>query len=203
MKPEEAMTIETAYTFSKGAFQARSSVFFRKGTNIIDWARYPDSLIWRSMNITELKTMGFTISGSYKLPHPSANSFYLDFIRLSYTFQSSTKQSGEFYSRYAMDYLKHKADLVVNYYLTENISLNLVCSFQDRAGSYTEYESEEELSYNPVLLVSSRLRWKIGWFNIFGEGSNLLNQKYYDYANVPVPGIWLRTGLSVTWHPVK
>jgi len=203
LKPEEAITVETAYTFSKGAFQARSSVFFRKGTDIIDWARYPDSLIWKSKNITELKTMGFSISGSYKPSHPSNNRFYLDMIQLSYTFQSSKKQSGEFYSRYAMDYLKHKADLVVNYYLTGNIYLNLVCSFQDRAGSYTEYESGEELSYDPLLLVNSRISWTIGWIRIFGEATNLLNQKYYDHANVPVPGIWLRAGLSVTWNPVK
>ncbi len=201
LKPEEAITVETSYAYTRGAFRLQGSFFFRKGTDIIDWVRHPDSLLWESMNITELKTMGLRMAGSYHPKHSTRKSFYLDFVRLSYTYQSSNKQSGGFYSRYAMDYLRHKLDFVFNYVLFRDVSFHLTGSFQDRAGTYTSYESGEEMEYPPVFLFNTRLNWKVGWFRFFGEATNLLNQKYYDYGNVPVPGRWLSAGLILKWKP--
>jgi iron complex outermembrane receptor protein len=201
LKPEEALTVETAYTYMRGAFQIRSSVFFRKGMNIIDWVRFPDSFLWESRNITELKTTGISLSGTFQPENILNKSFYLDYLRLSYTYQLSAKQSGDFYSRYVMDYLRHKADLVFKFVLFKGFSIHLTGSFQDRAGTYTSFESGEEMAYSPVFLLNTRLNWKAGWFHFFGEAMNLLNQKYYDYGNVPLPGRWLRAGLIVTWNP--
>lgn len=201
LKPEEALTMEAAYAYRQGAFMIKSSVFYRRGMNIIDWVRYPDSLLWESRNITELKTAGFGFSGIYQPEQHLSKLFYLHYIRLSYTFQSSTKQSSGFYSKYAMDYLRHKADLVFNFVLLRDVSFHLTGSFQDRAGTYTSRDSGEEVKYSPVFLMNTRLNWKVGWFSFFGEATNLLNQKYYDYGNVPVPGRWLRAGLTVTWSP--
>jgi iron complex outermembrane receptor protein len=201
LKPEEALTMETAYTYSKSTFQIRSSVFFRKGMNIIDWVRYPDSLLWESRNITELITTGFSLSGTFQPENTLNKSFYLDYLRLSYTYQLSAKQNGDFYSRYAMDYLRHKADMVFKFVLFKDFSINLTGSFQDRAGTYTSFESGEEMVYSPVFLLNIKLNWEVGCFHFFGETMNTLNQKYYDYGNVPLPGRWLRAGLIVTWNP--
>ena len=63
----------------------------------------------------------------------------------------------------------------------------------------------ELVAYRPYTLLDAQLSWDspafrhLPAYKIFVCGNNLLNQTYYDYGNIPQPGIWIRAGVSCTF----
>ena len=55
--------------------------------------------------------------------------------------------------------------------------------------------------YRPYSLIDTRLSWDDARFRLYAEANNLLNKTYYDYGNIPQPGIWVRAGAvwRVSW----
>ena len=49
------------------------------------------------------------------------------------------------------------------------------------------------MEYKPYSVLDSRLVWAWDWkaLKLYDEGQNLLARTYYDYGNIPPPGIWL------------
>ena len=76
--------------------------------------------------------------------------------------------------------------------------------WQDREGNYELFEnkvSKGMVPYRPYSLVDARVSWSevrrgIS-YNIYAEVNNVLNHKYFDYGNVPQPGIIAKAGLVV------
>ncbi|MCH7657616.1 MAG: TonB-dependent receptor [Bacteroidetes bacterium] len=197
LKPEEAITYELGTKYQKQFFHGHLSFFRRNGKNMIDWVRLPDSLKWESKNITQIITRGFEIAGSLGVNRLFNKSFPIKYIKLSYSFLETEKQSGEYISVYILDYLKHKLNLEIEHSLYKNLGASWKITFQDRAGTYTDFTTGQEKSYEPFLLINSRLFWNKETYTIFVEASNLLNTQYFDLSNVGMPGRWIRFGGSV------
>jgi iron complex outermembrane receptor protein len=43
---------------------------------------------------------------------------------------------------------------------------------------------------------ATSLSWNAPKYKLFAEANNLLNRTYYDFGNLPQPGIWLKAGIS-------
>ncbi|MCE1198854.1 MAG: TonB-dependent receptor [Marinilabiliales bacterium] len=204
--PEKAISFESGMKYFRHGMNLHLSLFKRWGNNLIDWTRSANETVWYARNITHLNTSGFEVGGEF---HPQAyldRKFIITSIAISYGFMTQSKSSGDYLSKYLLDYLKHKLDLRVTHPLTKNLTACWMLTWQDRNGTFTQWEGSQygsEMSYSPILLIDSRINWSIRSFDLYLEANNLLNKTYFDYGNVRQPGIWTKVGVVFRLNFIK
>lgn len=80
----------------------------------------------------------------------------------------------------------------------------------DRKGDYERYENlsstGEVVPYSPYNVLDTRLSWTGSLcrskddsrrYTVWMEANNILDHSYFDYGNIPQPGIVLKAGISV------
>lgn len=184
LKYEETTNYELGVKYFNSKFTASTSIFYKDGSNIIDWVFIADGSPWEAMNITNLKTTGIEINLNTHLnfvfPHQPINS-----ISFKYTYLNSDYNSGDFTSRYLLKYLKHQGIVSVNH----NLFLDL------NANWYFRYEERYNLESN--FITDLRVSKSFNTFNIFVKATNLFNVDYFDFIGVPLPGRWIVAGLKI------
>lgn len=200
LKPEEAITIEAGLKFNKPGINSTAAVFKRFGHNMIDWVKLQDQDPWQAMNITDINVSGFETSISLNMNEIAQEGAFIRNISLGYAYLKANKSSNEYMSRYVLDILRHKADLIVNHSLWKDFSASWAITFQDREGGYIKYNNSipetQETPYDPFVQLDLQLNYKHQNWLIFAEATNLLNQINVDYGNVPQPGRWVRMGIK-------
>lgn len=196
LKPEEALSYEAGLKFIQDDFVVELAIFKSEGENIIDWVRSSDTLKWESKNITELNTSGFEFAFRLNSSFFNKRNLPINQFKLSYAFINVTKQSGDFTSKYALDYLKHKLALNISHRIYKGLSMNWQATYQDRAGSYFAYPENNETDYDPFVLLDAKMNWEIQNWDVYLEVANLFDADYFDIGNVIMPGRWIRMGIS-------
>jgi len=196
--PETALTYEIGSKYRNRKLKANLSFFRRYGKNTIDWVRFSDTIDWQVQNITELTTSGVEFSASYYF----TKNIFLKKASLSYAYTDVNKKSGEYISKYALDYLKHKVVFSLHHKIYKNISASWVYRFEDRNGSFSEYNLETrsysgEKEYAPISLIDVKVFWSNDLLEIFSEASNILNTEYYEFGNIKMPGRWIKFGVKI------
>lgn len=195
LQPEKSLTAELGTKYRRGGLQCDGSVFYRKGTNIIDWVKFPEQEKWQSMNLTTLNTMGADASASY--------TFSQGFIKqliLSYAFVDTDKAPTTFDSKYALDYLRHQVVLQASHSLFRKLDMTWNLNYNDRAGDYTDFSSAQKVAYRPYLLLNTRIAWHLKQWMVYADLNNLLNQDYVDFGGLPLPGFNALVGLKWSWR---
>lgn len=195
LKPEEANNYEVGLKYNHTAWQVQAAYFYRQGKNIIDWVRLTPTDKWHSENITTVNTSGveFLLTYRHDLLHPNS---LLKSVRLNYMYIDILKQSENYYSKYALDVLRNKISLSLSHSIIKNLTATWTMLYHERMGTYTEYPSGVEKSYNPYLTVDAQINYQFNNVNFFISGTNLFNTYYYDIANIPMPGRWVKGGVS-------
>jgi iron complex outermembrane receptor protein len=202
LEPEEATTWETGLKYDKPSFRAHASVFYRLGTNIIDWVKEDADDLWQSQNLTEVNTFGLELSTQWKPQFTFGKNFPVKSLKVNYGYLSLDKSSNDYISLYVLDNLKHKLSIVTDHEIWGDLSASWTISYQDRDGGYVYYDTEnseygEETSYDPFWLVDGRIYYQKEKYTLYAEASNILDKEYYDYGNITQPGRWLRVGVKV------
>jgi iron complex outermembrane receptor protein len=130
----------------------------------------------------------------------SGNKNFLKTVTVNYAFLKADKTSDEFMSRYALDILKHKADLLIYHQVWRSLSASWAFSYQDREGGYIKYVNTEhettETPYAAFIQMDFQLNYIHNQWMVFTEATNLLDNEYVDYGNVPQAGRWIRIGVK-------
>jgi len=199
LKPEEAITFEAGLKFNKPGIIAQAAVFKRYGKNMIDWVKLQNQDPWQAMNITQIDVSGIEASISLNMDELTGRKSFLKTVTFNYAYLKADKSSDEFMSRYALDILKHKADLLIYHQVWRNFSASWAFSFQDREGGYIKYVNTipetTETPYAPFVQADLQLNYTQAKWMVFAEATNLLNNEYVDYGNVPQAGRWIRAGV--------
>lgn len=199
LKPEEAITLESGVKFNKPGIIASAAIFKRYGKNMIDWVKLENQDPWQAMNITQVTIAGIETSITMNIAELAGNQSFLKSITLNYAYLKADKSSDEFMSRYVLDILKHKADLLIYHQVWRNFSASWAFSYQDREGGYIKYVNTvpetTETPYMPFVQMDLQLNYTNLKWMVFAEATNLLNTEYVDYGNVPQPGRWIRMGI--------
>lgn len=197
LKPEEARTLETGFRYRVNNWHGHLAAFNRRGNNIIDWVRKEEELIWESRNITSLNTYGLELEVQWN--RPEGTNFPVANFRAGYAFLDISKQSEEYISAYILDQLKHKLVSGFVIPLHKSAQMVLMAVYQNRAGTYTEVLTGREVAYDPFILLDLGINITIiDNLHFSAEANNLLNTIYSDIGNVPVPGRWIKAGISLT-----
>ena len=148
-----------------------------------------EEAVWESVNHTEINSTGFEASASFNVPYSIFN------ISYSYITQDKKQEPG-IVSQYALEYLRHKlvGNLLIP--LSRQLDLGVTCRWQDRVGSYTDFDGGKH-DYQPYFLTDTRLTWKRRTWKAYLEANNLFDVSYHDYGLVEQPGRWLIAGFSL------
>ena len=197
LKPEEAVTFEGGLKYNSPLIKAHLTSFFRKGYNLIDWVKdpSPDSLIWRSMNHTQINLSGAEIS--FKIT-PSGESWSdrIQSAQISYAFLHAGSDHGNLLSKYALDYLRYQITSSVDFRISGKWYTSLRVTWRDRNGSYQD-AGGFVVSYKPYWLSDVRIARKADRLTLFADLTNILNTRYFDYGGIRQPGIWIMAGMKV------
>ena len=197
LKPEEAFTLEGGAKYNNSFINSYISVFRRWGYNMIDWVKSPspDSIIWRSMNHTQINFTGLECSIAIT-PSKGGKFERIQTLRLAYTFLKADSDRNNMLSKYALDYLSHQITSTIDLRIAWKLYNSVRLTYHDRSGLYQDSKGQL-VSYNPFWLCDSKLYWKEDHWTVYAEASNIFNTSYYDFGGVIQPGIWLMGGIVV------
>lgn len=195
LQPEKSLTAELGTKYRWGGLQCEGSVFYRKGTNIIDWVKFPDQEKWQSMNLTLLNTIGADASASY-----SFSQGFMKRLMLSYAFVNTDKAPATFDSKYALDYLRHQIVLQASHSLVSNVGVTWNLNYNDRAGDYADFDTGNKVPYRPYWLINSRISWQLKQWMVYADLNNLLNESYVDFGGLSLPGFNALVGVKWRWN---
>jgi len=180
---EETTNYEIGVKYFNSKFTASTSVFYKDGSNIIDWVFIEQGSPWEAMNITNLITTGIEINLNSNLnfafPNQPINS-----ISFKYTYLDSDYNSGDFTSRYLLKYLKHQGIVSINHNLFWDIKTDW----------YFRYEERYNLESN--FITDLRVGKSFNSIDVFVKATNLFDVDYFDFIGVPLPGRWITGGIK-------
>ena len=196
LKPEEMKAYEIGVKYLTPGIRGTVSLFHYRGTNLIDWIKDLSEgadAPWQSVNHAKVNTPGVETSLDVSFDEMLHRTFFIRNLTVSYAYIDQDKKSEpDVQSRYALEYLRHKVVAQANLRVWRNLNLNVSYRWQDRMGNYEQ--NGEMVAYEPYSLLDARLSWDTSSYRVYAEANNLLNRTYYDYGNIPQPGIWVRAG---------
>lgn len=195
LQPEISSTIDIGMKYYHDFIFSQFSVFYRDGQDLIDWA-LDSSGIWISRNVNDIHAYGFEFELKLYFDQLKTDIPLLKSMKANYAYLDLDKSSGIYTSFYILDYLKHKFVLQSGFSITKKTGFSLVYNFQDRAGTYIDFQSGNEKDYQPFNTFDVNLYWRNTRFKVYFFVNNLFNQEYADLANIPMPGRWIKFGLK-------
>ncbi len=192
LKPEEMRALEIGITYLSPLFTFHSTLWHHHGTDMIDWimdTSKGQDAVWQSVNHTKINSIGLEAGAQL-----SMDKWQLS-IDYSYISQDK-KQETNIVSQYALEYLRYKLVAHAQIQLLKPLSLSLNFRWQDRVGTYTDFDGIV-CDYKPYALFDSRLTWQQPKWKVYLEANNLFDTRYHDYGLVEQPGRWLIAGFSL------
>jgi iron complex outermembrane receptor protein len=197
LKPEKSATLEGGLKLRSKLVRGHVVLFYRQGKDIIDWVKEDaTSEIWQPQNLTEINNRGAEIQAQV-LFRNEFGSHYPN-IQISYLYNNVEKGNAGFVSNYALDNLKHKLVGSLSEQLAKGLTLDLHFVFQDREGSYTQFENKMpvgEVAYDPFWVFDGKLSYRRNQFLVYASVNNIFDKQYNDIGNVIQPGRWFKTGV--------
>ena len=205
LKAEKMKAAEAGIKYLNTGIRAIATVYYHHGTDLIDWIKdlsVPDAP-WTSVNHSVINAIGEELTLRLE-PHLLLGKpdFPVRSLNLSYAHIDQDKKADQgFESYYSLEYLRNKFVFQFDLKLFEKLNLDLSARWHDRSGSYRLYQDGADtgkvVNYEPYTVVDARLSWdEISW-SIYVNAENLLDRTYYDHANIPQPGLWVKAGLQL------
>lgn len=202
LKPEKTQAVKLGANYRKEWINVKVNGFYNKGTDMIDWVKYAPDDTYHSTNF-KLDNMGTESNVTlYFAPLLGEHSLLETFhIGYTYIYQKRHDDQAIYKSNYALEYLRHKLVASLSHRIYKNLEANWNFRFQKRMGGYEIYNEQHKStgiiqSYPSFGLVDLKIQWTAPRYCLFAEANNLLNHHYYDFGNIPQPGIWINAGVS-------
>ena len=196
LKPEQSINKEIGVKWHTNTHSSSFTYYQRKGNNMIDWILFNGDSIWRTQNLSKLKTIGYELNSRININKLLNSNIPISSLSINYSVNETDTTSEGFQSAYVLDHLKTKFSLIATQNICNDIRIDWRMSYQDREGEYTNFETGIEMEYLPFWLVSARFSYKMFNNTLFLEINNLMNNEYVDFGNIPQPGRWIRAGIK-------
>lgn len=217
LNSERSLAAELSVRYSPRAFALQATLYHRQGRDIIDWIRHPEEDVWHAMNHTAVGATGADLAFDY---HPALS--MRPALGGGYSYCYIDRDPGEMISGYALEYLRHKADLYFALSPLPQLRLKIDALYRYREGKYTDAQGQV-CSYGGALLLNAAAEYTIllskrgasvesnhprtataagaPQMVLFAEGHNLLDASYRDHGGVPQPGRTFLAGIRFNLNP--
>lgn len=195
LNPERATTFELNTHYRTQHLQTTAGVFYRNGTNLIDWV-FVDDKTQQCRNHVAIATTGVELGANYTINK------YLKNLALSYAFLhlNSSQDLDEKAKGRLFAYLKHKITASGAHAIVSHLQAAWSVTYEQRNGEYkSQLRGVDPTPFRPVTLVDARLQWQQPHFSIYVSMDNIFDTQYYDYNAVLQSGRWLKTGIKVVF----
>ena len=202
LRPEELSALETGLKYDDKGVTAKASLYWNHHRNLIDWISdgtkdANGALVWKSVNFGTINDFGVEAAVDLNLHQLLPTQRFFRKIGVAYNFINQDKaEEKDNVSKYTLEYLKHKLVCTLQLNLWRSLDLGLNYRFQHRMGSYIDTNNERH-DYRSYGIVDARMSWNAQKWAAYVEGNNLFGTHYVDYGNVPQPGVWVVTGISI------
>lgn len=195
LKPEEMRAFEIGTNvnckLSTVNCQLSTTLWHHHGKDMIDWimdTSKGEEAEWQSVNHATVNSIGLETDLQLTIHRSKFKVSY------SYIHQDKEQEVG-IVSQYALEYLRHKLVVSAHLPLIKHLSLGLDYRWQDRVGSYTDFEGSVN-HYKPYMVTDARLTWQQTKWKAYIEANNLFDVSYRDYGLVEQPGRWVIVGAT-------
>jgi vitamin B12 transporter len=203
---EKLVAFEAGSELRKKNFLTNLTFFTDNGKQVIDWVWQSDRNLYKAMNITQIKTRGIEFSADYYTGRVNRN-FMLKNLGTSFSTIGLVKNTGEYVSKYALDFLRYKVDFHSTLNFTRKISANLQVSYLSRSGTYPNYDSTTgntfASDFDPYWLTDFKINYTDRICSVYLDTTNLFNSEYRDVGNLTQPGRWISAGIQLTFSGKK
>ena len=193
LKAEKLRAWEGGVKYLGRGVRAVAAVYYNQGYDLIDWIKDTsagEDAPWMSVNHTRLNTFGQEVSVRLTPPEILGRSgFFFRSFSLGYSHQSQDKAlEAHLRSIYSLEYIRHKVVAQADFKLWRNFSVDLSWHYVDR-------NTGSEL-LTPYSLLDAKLNYEFPRLNLYLRANNLLNSTWYDFGDIPQPGLWLMAGIA-------
>ena len=193
LKAEKLRALEGGAKYLGRGIRAVATVYYNRGYDLIDWimdTSAGDDAPWTSMNHTRLNTLGEEVTLRLTLPDLLGQpGFFFRSLNLGYTHQSQDKPlEAHLRSLYSQEYIRHKVVVQADFRIWDKLSIDLSWRYVDR--------NTNSALLTPYALLDAKLSYDFPHLNLFLRANNLLNRTWYDFGDIPQPGLWLMAGAS-------
>jgi iron complex outermembrane receptor protein len=167
-------------------------VYYNRGYDLIDWimdTSEGDDAPWTSVNHTRLNTLGQELSVRLTPPEMLGRAgFSFRSFSLGYSHQSQDKAlEPHLRSLYSLEYIRHKVVAQADFRFLDRLSIDLSWRYVDR--------NAESGLLTPYSLLDAKLGYDFPHLHLYLRANNLLNRSWYDFGDIPQPGLWLMAGI--------
>ena len=193
LKPENNHSVQLGSQFHKNGYAATVRAFYHRGNNMIDWVMYTPDDTYHSAAF-QLDNMGVQVEGRLNFDQITGHDVWVKNLTLGYThiYQKRNDDTDIYKSNYAMEYLRNKFVASLNHKVWKRLAATWSVRLQDRMGNYIS--TGQLVGYSTYATLDLKLQWTAPRYNLFVQGTNITNNRYYDLGNVPQPGAWLMAG---------
>ena len=178
--------------------QFEQSLYRRTGQNLIDFVRPDTTTTTYAVNLDGVSFKGFETVLNITSARSNTNDVQLRYARFGFTTMEASKASSGFESFYVLDGLEFKIDFSVGITVPGDLRLDMRMSRQDRLGGYRNFETGEEVEFEPFGIASctaSRM-FVDDQVRAFVRVDNVTGMSYRDIGGVEQPGRWVRMGFA-------
>ena len=94
-----------------------------------------------------------------------------------------------------MEYIKNKYSAQADFLFWRRLTASISYVYVDRA-------TDSEL-IKPYHLLDAKINYDAQDLQVYLKANNLLNRPYYDFGEVPQPGLWIVGGISAKLRFIK
>ena len=181
--PETAWAGEAgADLFSGGGWVLQATVFGRADDDVIDWLRPTTADRWQTYNVRDVRTVGLEVGARRAFAGGA-------FVQAQYTALDVRADAIGQLSKYVLDYAPHSFTAAASIPLSGRL----------RVAPRLEYRRRERSSgRSDYVLVDARVGRRLGArYELFVEGTNLLDADYEEVAGVAMPGAAMSISLAI------
>ena len=193
LKAEKLRALEGGVKILGRGVRAVAAAYYNRGYDLIDWimdTSAGDDAPWMSVNHTRLNTFGQEVTLRLTLPEILGNpDFFFRSLNLGYSHQSQDKQlEAHLRSIYSLEYIRHKVVAQADFRFGNNLDLDVSWRYVDR--------NTGSALLTPYALLDAKLNYAFPWMSLFLRANNILNRTWYDFGDIPQPGLWIMAGVS-------
>lgn len=198
LSPEKSTDWHLGASYTGDFFQAQVKGFYRKGTDMIDWVKYPNDTFYTTAN-SDIDNIGAEALNTFDFTKRWGTHSLLQRLTLgycyNYKYRVDTEQAANYVSR--MTFLRHKFVASCHHRIVSHLTAQWDFTLKNREGDFENALTGEHQSYGTYATLDLKMQWTEPHHTLYVQANNLTNHPHYDYANVKQPGVWFTGGVKV------
>ena len=194
LKSEKMDALEVGIKFTERGLRCRASLFWNTGRDMIDWIKdnsAGDDAPWMSMNHSRVASSGQQAMLQLDIPALTDRpQFFFRSLTLEALVMDATSETlaENYRSMYTLEYIRSKVSTRADFHIWRGFTASFSYVYVDRATS-------SEL-IKPYHLLDAKVSYEEKGFQLYVRANNLLDKPYYDFGEIPQPGLWFVGGVT-------